>query len=102
VSNIFERLEKRRPPAEKTISAREQHAQKILEWLLRWPKPTVRGKDLRIFGPHPRDRKNTLESADVLVRHGWLAPIKSRRYDGHAWEIIRKPMIPPKVSKVAD
>jgi hypothetical protein len=90
------------PKKEQSVSPKIQHAQKLLEWLLRWPKPIVRGKDVRIYGPRPRDRKSMLDAADVLVRHGWLSPIQSRRYDGHTWQIIRKPIIPPKVSQVAD
>src|SRR5262245_36599013 len=103
-TTIFKRLEKARSPVEKTIQRPEniQHGQRLLEWLLRWPNPTVRGKDIRIYGPRPRDRKSMLDSADVLVRHGWLSPVQSRRYDGHIWQIIRKPIIPPKVSQVAD
>jgi hypothetical protein len=102
--DIFERLDKGRPPIEEVIKRPQkiQHAQKLLDWLQRWPKSTVRAKDIRIYGPRPRDRKSMLDSADILVRHGWLSPIPTRRYDARIWQVIRKPIIPPKVSQVAD
>jgi hypothetical protein len=85
------------PEKERPVSPKIQHAQKVLDWLQRWDKPVVRRKDFHIYGPHPRDRKSMLDSADILVRYGWLRPIPSRRYDGHTWQVIRKPTVAPKV-----
>jgi hypothetical protein len=100
--DIFERLNKERPSTEKIISEQDQkiqHAQKVLDWLQRWDKPVVRRKDFRVYGPRPRDRKSMLDSTEILVRNGWLSPIRSRRYDGHTWQVIRKPTIAPEVAK---
>jgi len=100
--DIFERLCRGRPPTEEVISERTrelQHAQKLLDWLQRWPKPTVWTKDILIYGPRPRDRKNTIDSTTILVEQGWLIPNKTRRYDSREWQIVRKPIVCPTLAK---
>ena len=48
-------------------------AQKLLDWLQRWHKPTVRMNEILVYGPRPvRKRENALNSAQKLVEHGWL------------------------------
>src|SRR5262245_14174147 len=74
-----------------------QHAQKLLDWLQRWSKPTVTVRDIHIYGPRPRDRESTLSSAKILVENGWLNPIQARRYDGHIWQVLRRPVVRPDV-----
>src|SRR5262249_31181526 len=102
--SIFERLAKGRPPVEQTIKEPQQikHAQKVLEWLLRWNKPIVCAQDIRLYGPRPRNRKTAIELAKILAERGWLQPIPTHRYDRHAWQIIRKPIINPTVANGAD
>jgi hypothetical protein len=97
--NIFERLQQRRPPIEKATKQPQkiQHAQKLLDWLQRWGKPTVCIRDVRIYGPRPHNREGVIGSAEILVENGWLSPIQSPRYDGRAWRINRKPIVSPKV-----
>jgi hypothetical protein len=99
MANLFERLNKGRPsPTEEAISARTQeiqHAQRILNWLQHWDEPIVRSKDLRIYGPRPRDRESVLGSARILVENGWLRPIQTRRYDAHVWHIVRRQIVRP-------
>jgi hypothetical protein len=98
--SLFERLNRGRPTTE-MISERTQkiqHAQQLLNWLQRWSKPTVSARDMRIYGPRPRDRESTIDSANILVEHGWLSPIQTRRYDSHVWQVVRKPVIYPTVA----
>jgi hypothetical protein len=98
MSNLFDELDRRRPTAQKVMSARDaqlQHAQRVLDFLQRWNKDTVAERDLRNFGPHPRDRKSARASAGILVESGWLQPVQARQYNAQAWRIIRKPIVRP-------
>jgi hypothetical protein len=103
--DIFERLDKGRPPFEEVISTRTQkiqRAQKLLDWLQHWAKPTIRARDICIYGPRPRDRESAIDSAKFLAEQGWLVPNKTRRYDSQEWQIVRRPIIRPTVASVAD
>jgi hypothetical protein len=94
--SVFARLAKNRPPVEKAqiISP----AQKLLDFLQRWPKDTVSARNIYQFGPKPtKKRREAMASIEVLVRHGWLTPIQSRRRDGHDWRIIRRPTVNPTI-----
>ena len=66
-------------------------AEKLLDWLLRdWAKPTVAARDLYRLGPAAiRDRETALSLTKILVEHGWLSPVKTRRRDMREWQIIR-------------
>ena len=77
------------PPAAPQSSPTE----KTLDWLVnRWPQPAVRLRDICRFGPGSiRDRKSATAVAEILVEHGWLTPIKARRYDMREWQIVRGP-----------
>jgi hypothetical protein len=100
VANLFERLDRGRPPIEKTQEV--SPAQKLLDWLQRWPKPSLSMRDICIYGPRPRNRENAISSAEILVKHGWLVPSKTRRYDSREWQIVRRPIVRPTVASVAD
>src|SRR5262245_17430737 len=101
MASLFERLDKGRPPP--TKKAQElSPAQKLLDWLQHWAKPTVSARDICIYGPNAiRDRESAITSAEILVKHGWLVPIKTRRYDMREWQIVRKPIIHPSVAAEA-
>jgi hypothetical protein len=95
--DIFERLAKGRPAplTKQEISP----AQRLLDWLQRWNKPTVCMGDIRQHGPNSiRDRKIAADAAETLVRTGWLRPAKLHRYDMLKWEVIRKPIVAPDIS----
>jgi hypothetical protein len=65
----------------------------LLDWLRnRWPGTTVCARDLYRRGPGPirGDRKIALELAEALTAQGWLAPVKTHRYDRKAWQIVGK------------
>src|SRR4029077_4622531 len=51
----LERLDKGRPPIEEVIKRPQkiQHAQKLLDWLQHWAKPTISARDICIYGPRP-------------------------------------------------
>ena len=105
VKDIFERLDKGRPPFEEVVSTQTQkiqRAQKLLDWLQHWAKPTIRARDICIYGPRPRDRESAIDSAKFLAEQGWLVPNKTRRYDSQEWQIVRRPIIRPTVASEAD
>ena len=77
-------------------------AQKLLDWLQHWTKPTVSARDICIYGPNSiRNRESAINSAEILVKNGWLVPIKTRRHDMREWQIVRKPIIQPTVATEA-
>ena len=112
MGNLFERLNAGRPPpAESQSKAKTntvgsdqtqklQNAQKLLNWLLHRGKPTVYAREIHLFGPYTlrQDRERAIDSAETLVRYGWLTPAKKHRRDGRAWELVQKPVIPPNVA----
>jgi hypothetical protein len=64
----------------------------LLDWLLnRWNKPTVSARDIYRSGPSSlqNDRKTTLDLTEILVRQGWLIPLKTWRHDRLEWKIAR-------------
>ena len=88
----------RRPGKRRSLRPRE----KLLDWLQHWSKPTVSARDICIYGPNAiRDRQRAIDSAEILVKNGWLVPIKTRRHDMHEWQIVRKPIIHPTVATEA-
>ena len=92
--DIFKRLSAGRPPSVEKAQDRSP-AQKLLEWLQRWDKPTVRVRDIRIYGPGSL-RKNVTNSAEVLVKNGWLTPVQT--HHGHKWRVVRKPIAQPTIA----
>jgi hypothetical protein len=67
-------------------------AQKLLDWLQHeWTKDTVSARDIYTYGPRSiRDRQSATDLAGILVKHGWLIPIKTRQQNMEKWRIVRK------------
>ena len=91
--DIFERLAKGRPPQEPTPLPTPLAAGRLLDWLQNnWTQPTIRARDICVYGPNSiRDRESAIKTAEVLVKHGWLVPMKTRRYDTKMWRIAIGP-----------
>jgi hypothetical protein len=66
-------------------------AQKLLDWLKKeWPGKTITARDIYQRGPSAiRDRNTTLAVAQILVDHGWLKPLQTKRRDQNEWQLIR-------------
>jgi hypothetical protein len=96
--NLFERLDRGRPtPVEK--SQEISPAQKLLDWLQKWPKPTVCAKNILQFGPNSiRKQKTADDATTILVKHGWLIPTKTNQSNWRRWQIVRNPTVHPKVA----
>jgi hypothetical protein len=88
---LFERLDKGRPkPETNTTSSELAQLQKLHEWLQHWGKPIVTLRDICRLGPNSsRKRKRAIGLAEILVGHGWLIPVKTRRRDMKEWQIVR-------------
>ena len=94
--DVFKRLSAGRPPPVEKAQDRSA-AQKLLDWLQRWDKPTVCVRDIRIYGPVSlRNQKKATDSAEVLVKNGWLTPVQTRH--GHKWQVVRKLIAQPTVT----
>jgi uncharacterized protein DUF3987 len=65
-------------------------AQKLLDWLVKdWRKPTVAAREIYTFGSNAiRDRETALALANILVEHGWLKPLPTKRRDQKEWQIL--------------
>jgi hypothetical protein len=77
-------------------------AQKLLDWLQRWPKPTITSKDIYQYAPRSIrfDRENAIKTAEILVKHGWLTPLQTHRRDWRQWQIVQKgPIVHPTVAR---
>lgn len=73
-------------------------AQRLLDWLQRWRKPTISSRQICQFGPRPKqNRDSVIKTAEILVKHGWLTPIKTHRPDMRHWQIVRRPIVHPSV-----
>jgi hypothetical protein len=97
MATLFEKLGQ--PPPAPIKKAQKLPAQLLLDFLQRWPKPTVTARNVCQFGPHAnRKLENVISSAEVLVKSGWLTPIKANRHDTHQWQIIKKLVVHPTVS----
>jgi hypothetical protein len=103
VASLFERLAKGRPAPDEAASkpprSELEPAQKLLDWLQRWARPTISVREIHVYGPNSlRDRESAINSAEFLVKNGWLNPLKAHRHDRRVWEIVRKPIVGPTVA----
>jgi hypothetical protein len=91
---IFERLAQPAPKKAQEISP----AQRLLDFLQRWPKDTISARNIYQFGPRStKKRREAMAPIEVLVRHGWLTPIQSHRRDRRQWQIRRRLTVHPTV-----
>ena len=96
--NLFDRLNKGRPPSTQKAQKPEP-AQLLLNWLQRWRRPSVRMNEILVYGPTAiRKKEHALNSTKVLVDHGWLIPVKTRRPDMLEWQIVRRPIAHPTIA----
>jgi|SRR6516225_8584905 len=95
---IFERLSKNRP-APINEAQRPDYAQRMLDFILRWPRPSIATTDLMTYGPNPRQNaEETLKLATLLERQGWLTKKDMPKKNMKHWTINRKPFVHPKLT----
>jgi hypothetical protein len=94
--------EPRSQPRSETSTGSSERAQKLLDFLQYWTKPTIRARDICIYGPNPiRRRERAIDSAEILVKSGWLVRIKTRQRNMYAWQVVRRPILHPTVAGAA-
>ena len=62
----------------------------LLDWLLnRWTHTTITARDIARLGPYilRSDRRAILDLTEILVRQGWLIPLKPCRKDQREWKV---------------
>ena len=98
--NLFERLGKRPPAEKKTERPNDlEPAQKLLDFLQRWQRPTITEREIRIYGPGTlRARESATKAAEILEKNGWLIPQNGPRHASQTWEIVHKPIVRPPVA----
>ena len=95
-TTIFDRLNRARPAPPQKV---QEPAQLLLNWLLKWRRDTVKMNEILVYGPTViRKKEYALNSTKVLVDHGWLIPIKTRRPDMLEWQIVRRPIAHPTIA----
>jgi len=95
-TTLFERLTRERPAPEPKTNQPHNDAQKMLDWLMRWPKPTISTSEMMIYGPRPKQNaEGVLKLAAILEKHGWLTPKTTPKKNMRHWDIVRRPFIHP-------
>ena len=97
MANLFERLAQGRPqqePAPPAFLATPRRAPRLLDWLQHtWTKPTICARDIYRYRPNvAQDRESALKLAEILVKRGWLIPLKTHRHDRKRWQITIGPV----------
>lgn|SRR5262249_334463 len=97
MANLFERLGQPLPTETKIKQPhKDDPAQRLLTWLQSWRKPTIRSADILIYGPRiVRNQKSAANATEILVKHGWLVPTKTKQSNWRRWQIVRKPTVHP-------
>jgi hypothetical protein len=83
------------PPKAKPQQQTSPLLEDLLDWLLnQWTGPNVTARDVYRHGPSPlrNDKETTLGLTEILVRQGWLIPLKTWRKDKREWKIARGQM----------
>jgi len=95
---IFDRLNRGRPaPAKEKVKI--DPAQKLLDWLQTWNKPTICAREILMYGPRStRKQKDADDATRVLQKYGWLVPLETNQRDWRRWQIVRQPTIHPTIA----
>jgi hypothetical protein len=108
MTSLFEKLNQGRPPqatstdpsppqpaaADITVKPHPQYppSKRLRDWLVdKWPKATVTTREVRIYGPRPRDGKTVQALMQALTEQRWITPVEARRRNTQEWEIFRRP-----------
>jgi len=74
-------------------------AQQMLDWIQRWPRPTISSKQIYQYAPRAvrSDRETAIKTAEILERYGWLSRRETKIRSWRVWEITRRPVVHPQV-----
>jgi hypothetical protein len=97
---IFERLSQGRPAETTMEQPPKEPAQKLLDWLQTWNKPTICAREILMYGPRStRKQKDADDATKVLQKYGWLVPLETNQRDWRRWQIIRQPTLHPTIAR---
>jgi|SRR5215472_3038703 len=98
MSNLFDRLDARRPPVEQKLQ-QPNHAQRMLDFILRWPRSSISVSDLMTYGPRPKQNAEGVRKlATILEKQGWLTKRDTPKKNMLHWNITRRPIIHPELT----
>ena len=104
MANLFEKLAQGRPapssPPLPTYKVQALPAQRLLNFLQRWPKDTITLVEIVTYGPRTlRYRTGAMIAAETLAQHGWLIPFEAnQRLRRQEWQIVRSRTLFPDVT----
>jgi len=71
----------------------------MLDFILRWPRPSIATTDLMTYGPKPRQNaEETLKLATLLEKQGWLTKKDTPKKNMLHWDITRRPIVHPELT----
>ena len=71
-------------------------AQKLLDWLQTWDKPTIGAAQILMYGPRcTRKRKDADNAIAILIQQGWIVHTPTNQSNWRQWQIVRKPIVHP-------
>ena len=96
--NLFSQLAKGRPTPVKANN-QPDHAQRMLDFILRWPHPSISTTDLMTYGPKlSRNAEEVFKLATTLEKQGWLTKKDTPKKNMRHWTIQRRPFVHPKLA----
>jgi|SRR5262245_3825997 len=100
MSDLFDKLDARRPPAPTEEKTKQpDHIQRTLDFILRWPRESISTSDLMTYGPRPKQNaEGVLKLATTLEKYGWLTKKETPKKNMRHWNIVRHPIIHPKLT----
>jgi len=99
MADLFERLDRGRPEPKLIKQPGKDPAQRLLDFLQRWRKPTIRSVDILMYGPNcTRKRDSANDATEILEKHGWLIPLPTNQSNWRRWQIVRKPTVYPTIA----
>jgi len=103
VGNLFDRLAHDRPAEAAAERPSKDPAQKMLDFLLRWPGESISTSEMMIYGPRPKkNAEEVLKLATILEKYGWLTPKPTPQKRMKHWNIVRRPIIHPTLDTTLD
>jgi hypothetical protein len=86
------------PPKPEQHAKEPSPAQRLLDFLQRWPKDTISAREITLFGPRIiRAQRSEINTAEALVKHGWLTPSRGRARNCRQFRVVRRPLVHPTV-----
>jgi hypothetical protein len=93
MSDLFDRLDARRPIPVDEKTKQPDPTQKLLNFLLRWSKPIISERQIRLYVRPFQNRERVIKSTEILEQQGWLVRDQTCRH--RQWRVVRRPIVHP-------